>query len=878
MLLVLAGMAQGLCAQGAGEAVVASAPAAGEPALAHGIRRLVGRQDFEGFAGTGESLPKGWHKTALPDGRFPSYVVGRLSDEHAHGGQWSFAETLNGANVAYVYRPGYTVHPNNDYLLTGWVRTDKLTLARAQARLTFFDAAGEPIAGAEAVSEPFGEPDGPADGQWQPFSLRLRGDFPRATRLQITLALVQPKIWQGPACKDIYQQDIDGAAWWDDLAVYRLPRISLQTTAPDNVFAPGETPRLKVVLDGIDDADCGVVLTVRNAAGGLVMQQIIDVDADRPHMERLIELADLDVGLYEGELAISSAGKVLSREHCRFVRLAEVPLARRTGLGIDATFLPAEQWETLLRYSRHLQAGVVKLPAWPADEAAGPDYADAWPMRAMLTQLTNRGITPTMVLPGLPPEMRANTALRPPLVDALADESPALHEAFAAAVAQYTRQIGPWQVGPTRDYEAMWNTRLASASRTARHWLGKLLVDADVLLGWNAMIEYDLGVPGRLSLLMPPAAVPEQIPAQLANFPRMVQNAHLELQDEAAPRIARLADFALRYAYTRAGGVDTIYLDPLWQLDDAGDAQPAEALLAARTLGAYLGDARYVGIARLDTQSIALVFRKDDGEGLMLLYSRLADAEAGDLRLDLPREACQVDLWGRRTALERRDGLALLRPGSVPVLIAGADAGPLSLRASLQMTPEVLPSKYQRHDAALTFTNPYDQPVTGQIRIRPPEGWTVSPKVERFALAPRQRWTSNVEVIFPYNASAGLKKLDVTIDIDARRTWSVEAPAYFYLALEEVAFDVVQSTGPDGALEVQQIITNRTDQPLSFDCFVQVPQRPRQTRTVQNLAPGATAVKLFRFPNVASLRGQELRAGLREVAGPALLNRTIVIR
>lgn len=849
-----------------------------------GIQRLVARMDFEGYEKIGESLPQGWDKSSLPGFHFPSYLNGQLSDKQAHGGKWSFQMGLNGGNVAYTYTGTLNVLPSNDYLMTGWIRTEKLNVARAQARMYFVDASGHPIDGSLTLGEPMGQPGGPSDGQWQFFRVKLRGAFPAATQLRVMLGVLQPQIWQGPACKDIYQQDIEGQAWWDDLAIYRLPRVDLRTDTPGNVFGPGAIPQLRIIMDGVDNADCGAVLTVRNAAGGVRLQHIIDIDASKSHNEMVLPLGDLDVGLYTGELAISAGGRELTREKCIFARLAEVPRTGKSRLGVDAAAIPASQWPELLAYLQNMRASEVKLPAWIGPNATtGPapttQNSDSR-MQAMLAQLNQLGITPTMVFAELPPSMRLPDQPASTLVDALASRQEPLRQAMSMVVADYGQLVAAWQIGPTYNYESMWNLQLPKAQQTADEWLSKLLVQTRLLHGWNAMFDYDMPSQSLLSLLIPATSMPEQIPAQIANFPKLVNNAHLESLDPQVARLSRLADFALRYAYTRAGGVNQVFIDPPWQISAAGQAEPTEAFLVARTLAAYLGDAKYEGVARLDTTALALVFRKPGGEGLMLVYDRPESPREQDVTLTLPRQAYMVDLWGRKSALTRRNDAVVLRPAMLPFLIAGCDAGSLALRASLRITPQAMPSTYQEHSAQLSFVNPFDQPVTGQVRITSPEGWTIQPRMARFNLAPHEAWTGKLTVSFPYNAPAGLKQFDVNLDIDARQAWSIQAPAFFYLTLEGVVFDIIQSTGSDGSLEVQQVITNRTDKPLSFNCFVYVPDVPRQSRPVQNLAPGATAVKLFRFPNSAKLRGKTLRAGLHGMGGPdmPILNQTAVIR
>jgi hypothetical protein len=194
------------------------------------------------------------------------------------------------------------------------------------------------------------------------------------------------------------------------------------------------------------------------------------------------------------------------------------------------------------------------------------------------------------------------------------------------------------------------------------------------------------------------------------------------------------------------------------------------------------------------------------------------------------------------------------------------------------MTPGVLPSRYQNHQAELSFANPYEQPISGQIRIDAPEGWTITPRVDKFSIGPGATWVTKLNITFPYNASAGLKKLNVSMKLDAREGAELEIPAFFYLELAGVAFDLLQTVAGDGSLEIQQVITNNTDKSMSFYCFVHLPDQATQTRMLVDLKPGATAVKVFRFNKAAGLRGKTMRAGLREVGGPSVLNQTAVIR
>lgn len=843
------------------------------------IRRLVARIDFEDPTGSGEPVPRHWAHTQLPGGRFPSYVEGAVSEDYAAEGVASFSMHLDGGNVAYSYTGQLTVHPNNDYLLTGQIRTDGLNLARAQARLEFLDAAGRPVEGSLAVSEPFGGPGSPSRGQWRRFEVRLRGQFSDATRLRITLAILQPSLWQGENAPDVYAEDITGSAWWDDLAIYRLPRVELDATAEGNVFAPGQAPSVRMLIDGVDQADCAAVLTLRDAAGTVRSRQVVAINPNEWTLDDVVELGALEPGLYHAELMIAAGGDPLAYERTSLAVLGPAPASSRSGLGIDAVTTPAEDWPTLLHLARLMQAGQIKLSAWPLTGAGPAGDEAAWPLPQMLTRCREAGMRPTIVAANLPPASRVAGMPSGRLIEALAAEDPILHRELNALAVRLGSRAATWQIGDVRDYEQLWSLTHPRAHAVARRWLQDLLVETDVPIAWNVLFTADQAGPGQLAALTPPSVMPEEIPAQLTNFDGRIHDLTLERQDETTDRLALLSDLVLRYAYARVAGVHDVFVDPPWRFDARGRIEPTESLVVLRTLAAYLGDAEYVGLTRLGPTSVAMVFRAAGNEGRLLVYSRPAEVQSDDTALlDLPASAYAVDLWGRRSELPRRDGQVRLHSGPIPQIIAGCEIQPLALRASMRFEPEVLPSTYEKHNARVSFTNPFDQPVVGTISFDPPEGWVVRPLVSRFHLAAGETWTGELEINFPYNEPLGLKQLDAIVQIDARRQWVVQAPAPFFLAMEGVVFDVIQSHGPNGSLEIQQLVSNHTDHPLSFNCWVQIPDRPRQSRLIRELPPGATVVKLFRFENRSELRGLNFRAGLHQVEGPAVLNRTGEIR
>ncbi|MFW6153925.1 MAG: hypothetical protein ACOC95_01795 [Planctomycetota bacterium] len=845
-------------------------------AAPEGIHRLVASFDFESERATGQELPRGWYASAIPGVeldetvRFPAYLRGRLTDAHAHGGQMSFSMALDGGNIAYTYTEGIPVSPDSDHLLVGYVRTEGLTVARAQAHLVFVDAKGRPLAETHRGSVPLGEPGGPADGRWRRFEVPLRGSHSEATALQVTLSLVQPDVWQPPHQRALDRQDIHGTCWWDDLAVYRLPRITVRTDAAANVFAPGVRPTLITRLEGLDPQEMTAVLTIRDADGEARVQRILPPPAADVSPEQRLRLPELDAGYYTVELAVTAGGEILRYDGCRFAVLAPVPAAAASRLTLDAVDLPTDQWPLLPALARFLRAGAVKLPAWPA---TADDDAQA-ALAAMLARLHDGGFDAAVVFDDLPGGVAFEEAGT--LTDAMAHGDPLLTERVGAVVARHASRVAWWQMDPGRDDWALWHPRLAAAYATGRRWTRRLVNDPDLVLGWDALVACDLASP-RLSLRIDPSLRPEDIPGQMAEFDG-IHEVHLIPQTGDADRLTRLTDFALRYAYVRAAGLRRVAIDPPWLLSEHGGIDPTELLVIARTLAAYLSDARCLGTARLDAATVAVVFAKPDGEGVMLIHRRPDERYNEPLSMTLSDSAYLVDLWGRRSAPRREAGRAIIQPTATPLLLAGCPAPALALWGSLRFEPSLLESTYREHTGRVRFTNPFSQPVSGTIRFEPPEGWTIRPRMARFSAAPGGPWSGELTIRFPYSATVGLHQVNVVLEVDAHRGRRIEAPAFFHLALPDVTFDPISAIADDGKLHVQVCIVNHGREPISVTCFAHPAGRARQSSVVQDLAGGATAVKVFRFDDGAALVGTTLHTGLRQIGGPAVLNHEELVR
>ena len=83
---------------------------------------------------------------------------------------------------------------------------------------------------------------------------------------------------------------------------------------------------------------------------------------------------------------------------------------------------------------------------------------------------------------------------------------------------------------------------------------------------------------------------------------------------------------------------------------------------------------------------------------------------------------------------------------------------------------------------------------------------------------------------------------------------------------------------PDGRLEIEQIVSNRTKplEILDFKCSLSVSGHKTQTDYVTKLSQDKDR-KLYYLPNAESLRGEELWLNLEERGGRRNLNKRQII-
>jgi hypothetical protein len=872
------------------------------------VNRTLCNFDFEERRlGNEEDLPMNWVKTE--GDHFPHYVNAKLSSDRAHGGKYSFRFDLNGGSLCYRYPAGLIhVQAGAHYRVESYVQTTPLANARAVMSAYFTDIDGHPLKDTLVRSEPYSAPAGAAE--WKHLSIELSASNPAAESLVVELALLQPADLAEQSADDrpLYTQDIRGSAWFDDVAISQVPKVTLTSARPGNIFLHSDPLRLAVIVNDrftddlqaqlvIHDADGKTVFQRSGAADGMTSAEILS-----PGVKRMnLDLPMLPPGWYEVALVMTSQGQFVGQQTIDLIRLGDdadriVPDPR---FGIDATHLPFAGWNELPHILPMLGAGRVKLAVW--SEAGDIQQVDSAGFDNLLEKFQELDITPTGCLVGLPPDIAKHVNGKS-FVQLLKADRAAWQPRLAYMVARHANHLDRWQLGSDGSDAFVTQPDMRRVYQMFYKEFGDLVQHPDLAMPWPAW--YDLGgdLPATVALSVPPEVLPRQLPLYMQDIRGHEGHnlsIHLEpLSKERYGREVELEDFAKRFVYTVAAGAQRIDMELPFTVrteDDHTDKQPTELFMVTRTLMSTLGGATYKGQVPIADGIEAFLFDRG-GHGILMIWDRGSGAGVKSLALNLGNSPARIDLWGNVTPLLRTTDdaspiLAAPTAGdanhsgagvpiqvtSMPFFLVDIDGQVAQLRASVHFDDEKIESSFREHSRHLIFSNPYRQAIAGLVKLKAPPGWTLNPPTFNFTLNPGETFDRELTIQFPYNTFAGAKPIDAQFEVQADRNSNFSVPLNLKLGLSDVGLQTLALRDGKDVI-VQQMITNYGDKPIDYTAFAICPGQARQERLVINLGAGRTIIKKYRFIDVPVTNHMKARSGLKESEGTRILNDEVEVQ
>jgi len=819
-----------------------------------------------------DQWPDGWTRRSGP--RFPHYVRIAINREPSPAGDCCLRIYLDG-KAAAAFSPPVPVSPEFSYILEGWIKTKGLKHDRAWISLTLLDAADRPLESFQSVKLQ-------GTNGWQ--RVRLG-----------PIAAAKPDAQQAILGVHVEPEDLDdlrGSVRFDDLCLWRLPRMRLETPQSEGIFTDTagvyivcsvsgftrpETPLLFVLEDtqGNELAHRGEVLRGRVARTGPAL--LDEVVADAPFRTGTVRWRPplAGPGFYRVRAILGDPSRPTETGQITLVVLSS---ETRSGLGVFGWSLPrGERPLPLDRLARVLaQAGVgwVKYPLWFDSQ---PDPAALDRLLRFCEVLSTRGIGLVGLLDEPPRSLRRRLGPgRCSAADVFALEPEDWYPSIESVLAQTATQVRWWQLGGDEDTSFAADPHRNQKLAQVKQHLDLIGQDVNLGIGWDWRTQWpeqpaqalwrflNLSADPRLSARELGARLEATRDAEAARFVVLRPLGREHALDR------RVIDLIERMMAARIHGADAVFCPDPFDADCGlmnPDGTPGELFLPWRTAALLLGRADHLGSLQLPGGSANEVFVQND-QAVMVMWNSRPTREAIALG---PRASLQ-DPWGCPVAVGLEEGRQVFEVGPVPTFASGLSPAVALWRINCKLEQQRIPSVFGRpHGNALRFVNRFPQAVSGTARFVAPRGWQVRPAEFAFRVPPGESFEQRIEIILPYHADTGPQPLRVDFELQAGGALKFSVFRRIEVGLGGVRLKVASRLNDSGELEVEQRLTNTQTEPVSFHCHLYVPDRRRLGYQVIDLGQGEH-VHIYRLPDGEQLLGKTLWLRAIEVDGPRTLS------
>jgi hypothetical protein len=869
----------------------------------------------------------------------PNWNLATFDKSVSYTGDASMRLSVRGLNAGLRLRPGVLpIFTGADYVAAVQLRTGGLRHARAFLIARFLDDQKQPIEGTQQSSPPT-----LSDGRWSQLSVTMRNPPDNAVYMQIDIEVLQPRYFQKAALAEdlqIWHEDRNGSAWFDDLTVLQLPRVVLTTNTPTNTIVAPVEPVLHLRVTDLAGEPLNALLSIVDAKGRTVVEKPIAIATGR--LTSQITPLLPGYGWYAATLNVVGENGFTGSTHLQFAWLppivasgprvgdgsvapARAVIGERPRFSIIVSDLNEQQRDLISQVAHAVGIGRITLPLWDEQLTIATVPQTLKSLGNAIDRMLTQGIAISLSLGRTPGELAVKAGLPVGLpvlaLDPTSDRFKPFLEPFLERFGQVVRT---WQIGRLGD-----DTSEPQSLSNPHEVIGRLVPEPRLEIPWRGEFQFDDGMKaeGNLSgvrVLIPsttnPSDIAEHITRVLEQFDEMIALDAITfvLEPLSAERFGHQAvadDLVKRTveAWRVIGdhrASPTLALAQPWTTDPTAheSIMPTPELVVWRSLIDRLASRRVVGEVPLGPGVRAFILapvkQAPPGRGGALVTWRTGPEGINrPLSLNLGRGVIStIDVFGNRTRLARDGQLAdagEAPPVSIdgplgvtanPLFFEGIDVELLQFLAGTKLTPDLLTTKYLEHECVLSVTNPWPQRISGQIVIAEPGGyvpgegrdtsWRIAPRTFDFNLAPGQTAQLPIGIEFELSQEATEVPLVLEMEILAQQQLRVTHTVPFRVGmpnLEQFLSYHFVTIGGRESVVLEARYKNTGDEDLTIEIGAFLPGAGRRTATIGSLAPGRQAVRQFIFPNAQAVMGHTINVNAATTSGGGRLNNMIKI-
>ena len=840
--------------------------------------RIVRTYDFEEAEQAPYVMPINFYRHQAPQQGFPLFGRMQLTRDVAHGGNWSFGFELDGGSLsALIPTAVIPVLPGSDYRVTAWVRTEGLTHSRARVSAWMNDALGNSIAESRLDSQLLR-----TNGAWELISILVPGNFDNAVDLVVDLQLLQRQQFADPkrSIEEPLLDDMSGRSWFDDIVISNQPRIELSTSSPGNVVPESDDAQLSVLIRDLTGEDLNGTLRVLDLDGAVVTQETFPIN--RGTTSRITNLSAFGAGWYRAVLDVHSGARTVARRTLDLVVMPGNSIRSRpheNTFGVVLPPTPAEDLDTAVSMLRQLGAAraLMSLNGLESDSMPrGSNAPDASAVRRAAKELQADSIELTFLLDDVRGADR-NTQNQEPEAESV--------------LAKFGMDVRRWQIGAAEAFEGINQEQLLALLAGANDALSEFVAGPVINIPWPIeRVPITVPSPHGYNIALPYHVQAESLSEYASIWRNGGQMRSVTLQRSPAgsyhPR-ERVTDLVLRTLFAWRAGFERLTIDAPWSRrgEQRPQLMPDPEFGPWHVLANQLGRRHFVGEIPLgDGLRGWMLTGNGPRDAAIVAWNEQATQENSVIRMLLADGPVDVvNVFGNRKTIHPVDGVHTVALTNLPVFIEHANLNLAKFRAGIAIQPGFIEARRQAHEQELSLSNPWDIPITAQIRIRPPKGWHISPRSHNVTLQPGEQRQVPITLTFAPGVIAAHTQVAIEVEVVADQEYHIEVQVDLDVGLKDVRLSTHwQAVRNDQTgtydLTITMYVTNTSDRAVSFDGYLSAPEISRQRRPIATLAPNRTAVKFFRIPDGATLlAGKPVRVGIVERGGNARLNHILNI-
>ena len=680
---------------------------------------------------------------------YPHYVSIRMleaKDAKATGGRYLKID-LDGSSAA-VSSPPIRVMSRFSYLLSTRLYISGLKHSDVTVSIDFYNAAGERLQTEKKNLKPL------TDG-WHTVS--IESIDPRDE--SIDRAVVSLDVQRGT------RGDLKGIVCLDDVWLARLPRITVSTNSPYNVYQNKNDVVVRCELSGIRERNPEIRFQLLDASsnelhGGSVHLKGRLIEEDTKKASDIVDgIGNAPKGAaFEGVtewrpkiprhgfysvvvtmLSSDDSGKQTEDERKmdrRVIWLAVVPPLEMPPEGDFGWSLPEGDnplsFQQLTGLLPNVGINWVKVPAWY--DVTAPHRGDDIIRFVEMLGASNIEVVGVIDRPPAGSDVAQRMGRNAMIADLLSFDSTVWLPALDPVMSRLSMRLRYWQMGADSDTSFVGFPNLGKRIGEVRDRLFRFGQQVKLGIPWawdgatptpaDATWEYEQLTPDpTLTLEQFEAFVSKPRQSTLMRWitieppprpddPAQVNSEELNL---------RATQFVRKIVAAKEHGINGIFISRPFN-DKNGlmhaNGMPGELLLPWRTCAAMLSGSTYLGSIQLPGGSENRNFLRPDGKVVMVAWNKTPTQEV----LFLGHDVQQVDVWGGAKKPKEEDHQQVIDVGPVPTFVFGLSEPVTRWRMALRFESDHVESIFAKpHPNAIHFQNFFTQGVGGTISIVAPE-------------------------------------------------------------------------------------------------------------------------------------------------------------